>query len=226
VQRHWQQYLKDGQPAWHKIAVSGQSQGGMAQYLGKKESLARIISFSGGWDFSSRGHIANWYYTPGVTPTERWYATYNVKEGFADEMHQISLALGIPSKHIFALDKPLLERRKPLPANKPDWAPAHGDGLSNIAYQDVWRTMLGSGLHQIKTNQQSGEISFKRAPDNNHAQKEISSLFVIHPVHSIQATHLMTGGPLKRLRSPKTHQNRIRKIDRPTIKYSTFSFGG
>lgn len=43
---HWQQYLKDGQPAWHKIAVSGQSQGGgMAQYLGKKNLLHALFLF-------------------------------------------------------------------------------------------------------------------------------------------------------------------------------------
>jgi hypothetical protein len=66
---HWEQYLKDDQINWEKIAVSGQSQGGgMAEYLVKYENLARVISFSGKWDYSSPREIAKWYFISQRTP--------------------------------------------------------------------------------------------------------------------------------------------------------------
>lgn len=143
---NWQQYLEKAinKPNWNKIAVSGQSQGGgMAQFIAQYENIARVISFSGGWDFSSSTDkkIAGWYFKNNVTPMENWYATYNVNESAANTMKDICAALKIPPGHVFALDKPLGNAAASGNAN-----PYHGDGIRNTAYRDVWIKMLGSGL--------------------------------------------------------------------------------
>lgn len=144
----WQQYLTpDGsKPQWTRIAVAGQSQGGgMAEFLGQYEVLARVISFSGGWDYSNSREkaMAGWYSRPAVTPLQDWYVTYNVREAAADQLQRICAALHVPEAHVFALDKPLL--RAP-PAGKRG-NPYHPDGIHNPAYKAIWITMLGSGAH-------------------------------------------------------------------------------
>ncbi len=130
---HWGQYLDDDKPRWNRIAVSGQSQGGgMAEFIGQRELVARVISFSGGWDYSAPGKIANWYSSKGVTPPDRWFATYHVEEPTAGAMAEICNALGIPRAHQFALHEPVRAGKT-----------AHGEGLNNTAYRNIWITMLG-----------------------------------------------------------------------------------
>lgn len=140
----WAQYLdaQQAKPNWSKIAVSGQSQGGgMAEFIGQNENIFRVISFSGGWDYSDQKNkkIADWYHNKNATPMANWYATYNVKEKTAQSISQICVALNIPADHVFALDKPLAN------ANSGSDNPYHGDGVHNPAYKQVWLTMLGSG---------------------------------------------------------------------------------
>ena len=142
----WQQYLGAGgtSPRWARIAVAGQSQGGgMAEFLGQHEVLARVISFSGGWDYSNsrEKRMAGWYSRAAVTPLEHWYATYNVHEAAVTQLKSICAALQIPASHVFALDKPLLQAP---PAGKRG-NPYHPDGIHNPAYQSIWIEMLGSG---------------------------------------------------------------------------------
>lgn len=143
---NWQQYLKKGmdEPRWSKIALSGQSQGGgMSQFIGQYEKVARIISFSGGWDYSNseKKEIANWYYRDNVTPLERCYAAYSVNEYAAITIGKINTALKIPNKNVFALDKPIRdEKLLHIGGN-----PYHGEALKNPAYKEVWIKMLGSG---------------------------------------------------------------------------------
>lgn len=139
---NWEQYLKNGEIIWEKIAVAGQSQGGgMAEYLGKYEKLARVISFSGGWDRASPEHIAAWYDITPQTPLERWYGTYHVNELEAATLIKSYHALAIPSDHIYALDLPLNSSVALLTKKNP----YHGQGIRNPAYQAIWRKMLGSG---------------------------------------------------------------------------------
>ncbi len=144
---NWQLYLDEGmnKPQWSKIVISGQSQGGgMGQYIAQYEKLDRVISFSGGWDYSNSDSkkIADWYFNENVTPMEKWYATYNVNENTANIIKEICIALQIPSAQVFALDKPL--RDNSSLAGKSN--PYHGDGLHNSAYRPVWIEMLGSGF--------------------------------------------------------------------------------
>ncbi len=132
---NWGMYLNNDTPKWSEIAVCGQSQGGgMAEYLGKHEMVYRVISFSGGWDFSAKGRIANWYGTDNVTPPDAWYGTYNVNEDAAKIIAQTYDALKIPKDHIHALDLPVRQNMK-----------AHVEGIANPAYKNIWVDMLGKG---------------------------------------------------------------------------------
>lgn len=133
---NWGQYLDDkGNPKWTEIAVCGQSQGGgMAEYLGKHEMVYRVISFSGGWDYSGKDRIANWYSTSNITPPDVWYGTYNVAEDAAKTLAQTYEALKIPKAHVHALDLPARQGRPP-----------HVEGVGNPTYKNIWIEMLGKG---------------------------------------------------------------------------------
>lgn len=144
---NWSQYLNKnkGELVWTKIAVSGQSQGGgMAEYLGQNENLARVISFSGGWDYSNSKdkRIASWYSKKNITPMEKWYTTYNKNELAASTIEKINLALNIPFQNNFALDQDLANPEKLTSSNNP----YHGDGIRNIKYKSIWKILFGSGL--------------------------------------------------------------------------------
>lgn len=143
----WSQYLDQstGKPAWSKIAIVGQSQGGgMAEFIAQHESVARIISFSGGWDYSDSKtkKIAGWYSQKLITLPQNVFATYHVNEVAASELVEICKTLHIPAENVFALDKPIVqETNKRSPPN-----PYHVEGIKNPVYQPIWIKMLGSGL--------------------------------------------------------------------------------
>ncbi|WP_222612500.1 BPSS1187 family protein [Undibacterium flavidum] len=130
---NWDQYLNtDGSPRWERIAVGGQSQGGgHAAFIAKTKPVARVIMLSGGWDMSAPAEIADWYVKPSATQPERWFATYHVEEPTANVMAEIYRALQIPAANVGALDKPVRGGK------------AHGEGLSNSAYQSWWKFALG-----------------------------------------------------------------------------------
>jgi len=141
---NWPQYLDEqkGKPAWNKIAIAGQSQGGgMAEYIAQHEWVSRIISFSGGWDYSDSKNkkIAGWYAQKFMTPLDNLYATYHIKEAAATELAEICQTMHIPKDHIFALDHPLL-------TEKDNGNPFHVEGIKNPVYKPIWLKMLGSGL--------------------------------------------------------------------------------
>ncbi|WP_330747391.1 BPSS1187 family protein [Chryseobacterium sp. CP-77] len=143
----WSQYLNEstGKPVWSKIAIAGQSQGGgMAEFIAQHESVARIISFSGGWDYSDSRtkKIAGWYSQKLLTSPENVFATYHVKEVAAKELAEICKELHIPAENVFALDQPIVQNtNKRTPPN-----PYHVEGVKNPVYQPIWIKMLGSGL--------------------------------------------------------------------------------
>jgi len=143
----WSAYLKNDSPDWSKIAVSGQSQGGgMAEFIAQNNSVDRVISFSGGWDYSNSKEkkIAGWYFNKSKTPVEKWYATYHVDEIAAKTLGEICTALKIPKDHIFALDKKIdFSSEKPNKGNNRN--PYHTQGIKNTIYKSVWQTMLGNG---------------------------------------------------------------------------------
>ncbi|MGK6341157.1 hypothetical protein ACMGDK_02895 [Chryseobacterium sp. DT-3] len=104
--------------------------------------MARVLSFSGGWDYSNSKtkKIAGWYSKKFVTPPKNVYATYHVQEAAAAQLDEICKALHIPMDNVFALDKPIEKQTK----NNNN--PYHVEGIKNPAYKPIWIKMLGSGL--------------------------------------------------------------------------------
>lgn len=141
---NWSNYLAEGEskPNWENIVVCGQSQGGgMSQFIGQHENVARVISFSGGWDYSNSASkkIASWYSNKNVTPMQNWYATYHKEELASQSIKEICEALGMAESNTFALEKPL--RNTKLELNNP----YHQEGIKNVIYEPIWIKMLGSG---------------------------------------------------------------------------------
>lgn len=131
----WGHYLENGEPKWQEIVLAGQSQGGgMAAFIAKTHLVARVIDFSGGWDYSAKDKIAYWYSKSSVTPVDRWYGTYHVEEPAAPTIIKTYKAMNIPQKNVYAFD---LE----VPTGKR----AHSNGIRNIGYTDKWISLLGKG---------------------------------------------------------------------------------
>lgn len=134
-QGNWEMYLENGAPKWEEIALAGQSQGGgMAAYIAKRTHVAKVISFSGGWDQSSKNQIAKWYARPSVTPAKNWYGIYHTEEPKANLILASYQAMGIPKSQIYPLALPVKQGRK-----------AHGEGIANTAYSQQWIEILGKG---------------------------------------------------------------------------------
>jgi len=132
----WGAYLEQNEPAWDRISVSGQSQGGgMAAFLAKTTPVHRVLVFSGGWDFAAPNTLAHWYEAPSVTPPERWYGAYSQGESHARTIAASYRAMAIPSDHI--------QQWPALPFA--DDNRQHGDGIGNAAHQGAWAEMLGDG---------------------------------------------------------------------------------
>jgi len=132
---NWGFYLENGAPKWSEIAVAGQSQGGgMAAFIAKDHLVARVIDFSGGWDYYAKKIIANWYSKKSVTPMNLWYGTYHVEEPNAKIIAETYQALKIPEKHIYPFNIEVPAGRK-----------AHSNGVRNIAYINQWMELLGKG---------------------------------------------------------------------------------
>ena len=132
---NWDAYLENGQPKWSNITIAGQSQGGgMAAFMAKKININRVITFSGGWDFSAPQKIAEWYYNDSVTPRDRWYGVYHSQEPRAQTIDETYKAMGIPDNHIYSLNRNVLEGRR-----------AHGQGIRNVDYSDIWDVLFADG---------------------------------------------------------------------------------
>lgn len=137
---HWDAYLEDGQPNWSNITVTGQSQGGgMAAFIAKKITVNRVITFSGGWDFSAPEKIAKWYYNDSVTPADRWYGVYHSQEPMAQTIDETYRAMDIPEARIFSLNRDIREGKK-----------AHSEGIRNTTYSDMWEMLFADGSLLIR----------------------------------------------------------------------------
>lgn len=125
---NWDAYLKDGTPKWSEITVSGQSQGGgMSAFIAQRKLVDRIITFSGGWDYSAPGAIATWYAGESVTPADRWYGSYHVEEPKAEVIDETLRAMKVPADHIYGLNKEIPKGRK-----------AHSQAIRNTVYKELW----------------------------------------------------------------------------------------
>lgn len=132
---NWDAYLEGGKPKWSEIAVSGQSQGGgMAAFIAKKHLVARVVDFSGGWDYAKKGQIANWYFNKSITPANLWYGTYHTTEPRAKTIKETYEAMEIPEEHIYPFNLVVPEGKK-----------GHSNGVRNIGYKSQWIALLGKG---------------------------------------------------------------------------------
>jgi hypothetical protein len=129
---NWSQYLMGDNLVWKRIALAGQSQGGgMACFIAKKYSVNRALTFSGGWDFSEKDKIAEWYKNTSATAKNKYFGAYHELEPAANFIRQSYVAMQIPKDQLFALDKEVPTRLL-----------AHGQSVSNRIYKDIWIQML------------------------------------------------------------------------------------
>lgn len=136
----WGRYLEDGAPRWSQIVVSGLSQGaGMAAYIAKQKSVARVVLFSSPWDFQRASRrLAPWLLTPSATAPELWYAEYHRRENTAAMIKQAYQVLGIPPDHIRVFDLDLPAGYKVHSDN-----PYHGSTIRVPGYEPEWEFLFG-----------------------------------------------------------------------------------
>jgi predicted esterase len=137
----WGGYLVDGHPDWSRIVVSGFSQGaGMAAYIAKRKLVARVILFSGPWDYSATSRtLAPWLAEPSATPPQRWFAEYHELEKTAARIGQAYVALRIPANHIQVFDLG-------LPADgslSRGSNPYHLSTIRAASYAPQWQLLFG-----------------------------------------------------------------------------------
>jgi predicted esterase len=138
----WRKYLtSDGAPEWSRIVVSGLSQGaGMAAYIAKHQSVARVVLFSSPWDYSVSSHmLAPWLIEPSATPPERWFAEYHKRERTAALIAQAYAALQIPANNLQVFDRDL----PPEAGRSRGDNPFHGSTIHVPAYASQWRLLFG-----------------------------------------------------------------------------------
>ncbi|HEY6455756.1 MAG TPA: hypothetical protein VIY90_10805 [Steroidobacteraceae bacterium] len=137
---NWGSYMPNGELDWSRIVVSGPSQGaGMAAYMAKKESVARVVLFSSPEDYLEPSRaLAPWISGPSATPPERWFAEYHRRENHAMLISRAYATLGIPPNHIrvFNLDLPtVLQGRGDNPY--------HGSTIRVSGYAPQWIFLFG-----------------------------------------------------------------------------------
>jgi hypothetical protein len=149
----WEQYLVNNTPDWPRIALTGQSQGaGMAAYIAKRVSVARVILSSSPWDHASpSGRLAPWLLQPSATPPDRWFGVYHAKEHMAAFLARAYAALGVPATNIRVID---IVPNPPPPAH-PSLDRYHGsewgatvpiDAQWRPTVTAIWAFMLGRGF--------------------------------------------------------------------------------
>jgi hypothetical protein len=132
----WGSYIIDGRPNWSRIVLSGFSQGaGMAAFIAKQQSVARVVLFSSPWDVvRPSGSPAPWIFAHSATPPERWFAEYHRRENMAKALARVYEGLDIPTSNIRILDldlpkgfsvrgdNPYHSSTTKVPAYAPEWA--------------------------------------------------------------------------------------------------------
>jgi dienelactone hydrolase len=136
----WNSYLAAGRPDWGRIVVSGLSQGaGMAAYIAKRESVARVVLFSSPWDFVGRDRtLAPWLSEPSATPPERWFAEYHEREITAALIARAYRVLRIPPENIRVFGLPI-----PPGLHFGHTNEFHVSTVKLPAYEAQWRFLFG-----------------------------------------------------------------------------------
>jgi len=141
----WDEFLKDGKPAWDRVIVGGHSQGsGHAAYIGKLFRVDRVLIFSGPQDYLDDLHKpAPWLDEPGATPPSRFFAFLSQNDPFNIHHQEANCAM------LMHLANPKTLPVKPGEAihgeyqvfvNDVPKKSAHGSTLST-QYTNVWEYM-------------------------------------------------------------------------------------
>ncbi|HLJ59737.1 MAG TPA: hypothetical protein VKZ50_08395 [bacterium] len=163
----WDRFLLNGRVAWDLVAIGGHSQGaGMAAFLAKTHTVARVVLWSGPADYVVATHsMAPWLSAPSATPSDRWYGVVHRDEAGAAALLAAYTTLGIPGTPVVA-DGPIPPRGThqfvvTLPPRLNPAAPVlpaianayHGsvaadartpiDAAGRPVYARLWRTMVG-----------------------------------------------------------------------------------
>jgi len=137
----WESFLVDDHPAWGRVILSGVSQGaGMAAFIAKRERVARVVLFSGPWDYVERPeNLAPWIVDNSETPTNVWYAEYHRRERNASAIAKAYAALGIDASHVLIFDLDL-----PAAADRSiDYDLYHISTVRLESYSAQWRLLFG-----------------------------------------------------------------------------------
>lgn len=145
----WDQFLKDGQPAWGRIIVGGHSQGaGHAAYLGKMFDVDRVLMFSGPQDYLDDLHEpAPWQAGKSATPPSRFYAFLSENDPFNvhHQMANCALLMDLPKPQTLAV-KPgeTIQGDYHILINDFPAKRAHGSTVST-QFTNVWEYMVSTG---------------------------------------------------------------------------------
>ena len=139
----WDGYLAGSDPDWSRIVISGLSQGaGMAAYIAKHESVARVVLFSSPWDFFGRDRsLAPWLMAPSATPPERWFAEYHERENTAGLIARAYRVLRIPAENVRVFELPI-----PPDLHLNHSNPFHVSTVKVPGYEPQWRFLFGQPL--------------------------------------------------------------------------------
>ena len=142
----WDQYLKDGQPAWNRIIVGGHSQGaGHAAYIGKKFETDAVFMFSGPQDYiADLQKPALWEAGKSATPSSRYFAFLSAHDPYNSE-HQIASCVSLmqlsAAKTISVKPGVPVEGDAQILVNDISGPRAHGSTIS-VQFTNVWQYML------------------------------------------------------------------------------------
>ncbi len=96
--QNWEQYLTSSNTLrWEKIIVSGHSQGsGHACFLGKQNSVNKVVMFSGPNDYSTFfNEPANWLTQSGATTLDKHFSLLHVQDEIVPFNNQVSNLRGL-----------------------------------------------------------------------------------------------------------------------------------
>lgn len=154
----WTQFYSGTSILWSKIIVGGFSQGaGMAAWIGKHYSVARVCQFSGTWDHTVGTTPASWLSGSSVTSVNFFYGFTHRDDSISNGVGYLDLnwqQLGMGSA-VYQLYTTAMTGRK-IYAQDSDSACAantHGcsvqdsatplDGDGNPRYASVWKYVCG-----------------------------------------------------------------------------------
>jgi len=107
--QNWGQFVVNGQVAWDKVAVAGQSQGGgHAAIIATRYPVARVLCFGAPKDYSRYFHEPAKWYESSVTPMSHFFAfnNYQDDQGCTPEQQVENIKkLGIDKVGVADVDK-------------------------------------------------------------------------------------------------------------------------